>query len=128
MITLLSHLEVCLKFNLICLIIFISGLSWSNPQFKNIEIKNCEKEKQTENFIYRNDFKWGYTIPQIFSLFDNMYISDKKLQQRAYADPSSNIIKLPYSSDQGGDIPLPAAFVQNVLTKQNATLAWQAEA
>lgn len=80
-----------------------------------IHKSNCAPEKSHEAFLYNNDFKWGYTLPEMISRFTEIYQSEKRLKARAYWDSQTEQLKLPYEKYRGGDIVLPEKFVEQVV-------------
>ncbi len=93
------------------LTIFASISSWSAG---NLNAENCVQESPSENFIYHSDFKWGFNLPEMFSVFEKMYASNKRLKNRAYVDQTSGQLILPHNPQQGGNVKIPSSFPQNV--------------
>jgi hypothetical protein len=76
--------------------------------------KRCRPNSGSEQFLYSSDFKWGYGLREMIEKFATIYRSPKRLPQRAFWDTNQKTLKLPFSGDRGGDIPITTDFVQTV--------------
>jgi hypothetical protein len=77
-------------------------------------IADCSKENPNDPIIYSSDFIWDYTLPQLKNKFSEMYVSPKRLKNRAYIDEKTREIILPSVTSQGGPIVITNAFVENI--------------
>ncbi len=100
-----------MKYYVLIILIFVSLTAWAA---KNLNVENCSKESSSDYFIYQSDFKWGFDLPEMLSVFEKMYASNKRLQNRAYLAQKSGQLVLPHSPQQGGDVKVPSSFPQNV--------------
>ena len=98
------------NFILIMLVTVFSILSFA----KNLVTPNCKAQTQSEEVIYTSDFHWHYDLPSMLEHFEKMYLSPKRLFQRAYFDEQKKQYLLPFSDVQGGAVLLPEAFIDSV--------------
>src|SRR5262249_36056874 len=74
--------------------------------------QHCGKD-ETEK-LSTSDFHWNYGLLEMVSRFLEIYESPKRLDRRAYFDTSTRRFILPFESERGGDVVLPASFADNV--------------
>lgn len=78
-----------------------------------VAIENCLAGNSPAKLV-SEDFRWGYSLPELISRFTEIYSSEKRLQKRAYWDSKNQVFKLPYDSNRGGDVVLPLKLVESV--------------
>jgi hypothetical protein len=76
--------------------------------------ERCQATLPGEATLYREDFKWFYSLPEMNARFEEVYQSERRLGQRAYFDRDAGGLKLPYHANRGGDILVPLSFVQSI--------------
>ena len=86
----------------------------SSAATAEVRIENCKPESAGDQFLYNQDFKWGYTLPEMISRFTEIYQSEKRLKKRAYFDIKTQKLILPYDNFRGGPIVLPYRFAEQV--------------
>lgn len=74
----------------------------------------CDQENPNDPIIYSNDFKWDYSLPALKQKFTEMYVSPKRLKNRAYVDKKTKQILLPFNDMQGGSIVITKKFVDQI--------------
>lgn len=55
----------------------------------------CPPPSASEEVIYQSDFRWDYSLPEMKSRFEEMYVSRKRLDNRAYRDEAAGSLVLP---------------------------------
>ena len=95
-----------MKITLLVFTLIITNLS----QAAFLDQSNCLPEKSDEPFLVVQDFKWGYTLPQLLERFVEIYKSDKRLKKRAYWSDEKKALVFPHNSFNGGDIVVPLDF------------------
>lgn len=84
----------------------------SNARAK-VHPENCQPESKSGPFLYNEDFKWGYSLPQLIQRFAEIYNSNKRLKNRAYLD-ERKVIRLPFYEQRGGSVEVDPKFVENI--------------
>ncbi len=80
----------------------------------SFDAARCRPETSADPKIYSSDFRWDYTLPELIARFQEMYVSPKRLERRAYWNAAAGRFELPYLPDRGGAVPLPASFARSV--------------
>lgn len=78
-------------------------------------MERCAPEAAGETPVYADDFKWGYSLGDIKERDKEIYASGKRLGRRAFWNPKTGRLELPYDSGRGGNVPLPEGFVRAVI-------------
>lgn len=99
-------------------ILYLILLTFSLQSFAiRVQYDHCVKEDPNGAFIYAQDYKWGYGLPEMLTKFVEMYGSEKRLMHRAYYDASSQNFKIPLThSLNPTDVPLTLDFAAHVAT------------
>ncbi len=86
------------------------------PGFPDWEavLARCTPPAADEPVVYLNDYKWGALHADMAAQFDEMYESDKRLQDRAYYDAERGELLLPHNESWGGAVVLPRRHVESV--------------
>lgn len=74
----------------------------------------CAPQTPAEPVLTNADFRWDYTLPQLISRFGEILAGDKRLAKRAHFDEARGAYVFPYESARGGDVVLPARFIESV--------------
>ncbi len=80
----------------------------------DVDTANCKKEISGEPVVYAEDFKWNMTLEEIRKKADELYLTNKRLRDRAYYDESLKSFVLPNSPVQGGVVKIPENFITAV--------------
>lgn len=94
------------------LFFFLFSSSFAYTQ--NINFKNCSPENSQSEYVYSDDFKWGYSLSEMVQKSQEIYASRKRLAKRAYWDSTQKSLILPYSAFNGGPVKLAPQFAKNV--------------
>ena len=94
--------------------ILIAPMSSMAQTKKDDPMARCAQSQHQDSPLYSSDFSWGIDLQQLQNLFFNIFKSGKRLPKRAYFEPQSGQIKLPFRSDLGGDVPVPPQFIENI--------------
>lgn len=76
--------------------------------------RRCAPAAKDEPILRQSDFRWNYTLPEILSRSSEIYVSPKRLAERAYWDAKTGAIRLPYLAERGGPVEISPAFVTAV--------------
>ncbi len=95
-------------------VIIIFLLLTTSLTFAKINTLNCQPENVAGPFIYSNDFHWDFSLPELKEKFKQMYLSEKRLKQRAFFNEKTGQIILPFNESQGGNIVITEKFVDQV--------------
>ncbi len=64
--------------------------------------------------LYSSDFRWDYSLAELIHRFFEIYNSPRQLPKKAYWDPKTQKIKLPYEPSRGGDVEISENFVRSI--------------
>lgn len=81
--------------------------------YAEINLQNCKAESNNDQIIYSNDFSWDYNLLELRAKFAEMYVSAKRLKNRAYVNSKGQIV-LPYEASRGGNIVITKTFVEQI--------------
>ena len=83
--------------------------------FSQAEInwQNCKAENSIDPIIYSSDFSWDYSLIELRKKSDEIYMSAKRLKNRAYVNAEGQIV-LPYDISRGGNIVITQSFVEQI--------------
>jgi hypothetical protein len=84
---------------------------------------NCAPETDGEPKLYSSDVRWGLTLPEMMSLYEKLYASDKRLKARAYFNPAKNRYELPHPAEQGGPVAVPDLLIKALARHIEAAFA-----
>jgi len=76
-----------------------------------------------EPVIVSSDYRWDYTLPEMTQRYQEMYVSPKRLKDRARYDAATDRLLLPLPSVWGGPAALPARIVKSVSRHIETALA-----
>ena len=76
--------------------------------------QRCGEVPADEPILYQSDFQWDYSHEAMASRFDEIYVSGKRLQDRAYREEASGDYVLPVSENWGGRTILSKRLVENL--------------
>lgn len=74
----------------------------------------CTPPAEDEEVLYSNDFHWNYTRDEMAARADEIYVSGKRLAERARFDEASSDLLLPMIDQWGGPVVLSRRLVENV--------------
>ena len=81
-----------------------------------LRMDKCARASANDtNVLFEDDFKWGYSLPEIQQKFREIYTSGKRLSQRAYFDQEKNKLMLPPLSESQPPIEIEKKFIQNII-------------
>ena len=85
----------------------------------------CQPEKPDEAHLTANDFRWGYSLPEMLSKMGEIYQTEgKRLPRRLYWDQKKGHYAFPYALSRGGPVRVPLFFIEGVVqTIQSALQA-----
>lgn len=87
----------------------------ASPGGAVFNMTHCAAEAAGETPVYSDDFKWGYSLGDIQERYKAIYGSGKRLGRRAFWNPKTGRLELPYDASRGGNVPLPENFVRAVI-------------
>lgn len=87
------------------------------------DMRRCGPEDPKAKPVYSNDFKWGYSLGDIKTRYEEIYASGKRLGRRAFWNPKTGRLELPYDEARGGPVVLPERFVRAVIGHVEAAFA-----
>lgn len=76
-----------------------------------------------EPAIVTSDFRWDYDLPSMLRRYDEMYVSPKRLKDRARWDAATERLLLPLPASWGGPAVLTARLVKSVSRHIESALA-----
>ncbi|MCM2268382.1 MAG: hypothetical protein NDI60_11500 [Elusimicrobiales bacterium] len=79
----------------------------------------CAPPAAGEEVIYQSDFHWNYPMKEMMERFDEMYVSPKRLDKRAYWDKKANSLVLPSTREDEAPVKIGPALID--------ALRWQIE-
>jgi len=83
----------------------------------------CGPPAEDEPIVYAGDFEWGVSIEVMAQRFDEMYLSGKRLKDRAFYDEETGDFILPIYESWGGTVVLSKRLVENVRMHIEKSLA-----
>lgn len=89
-------------------VLLVAGFSYAE-----INIQNCKAELINDPIIYSNDFSWDYNLLDLRKKSAEMYVSVKRLKNRAFVNTQGQIV-LPYDASRGGNIVITKNFVDQI--------------
>jgi hypothetical protein len=93
------------------IILFLAQYSFADS---NLVVKeNCLPDSKSET-LYSDDVKWGIELPDMLKLYKELYDSNKRLGKRAYLDPQTNSLVLPYMDFRGGVIKVSPQLIETI--------------
>lgn len=80
-----------------------------------VRSQTCAPQVPGEHVIHNEDFLWGETLPQILKRAQDLYIVDKRLDQRAYINAEGQVV-LPMDVFNVGikEVKLSPTFIKSV--------------
>jgi len=87
--------------------------------------QRCQPQSDSDPIVYASDFRWGYTLEDMNSRFDELYKSGKRLTGRAYYEPATDQFIFPHK-ELNGDITkivIPPRFIASVAQHAEEGLA-----
>lgn len=95
-------------------LMFCGPFAFAGNSLPEIAQRCSPLSADSEKNLHSGDFQWGYDLPGMLLKFSQVYRSSKRLSRRAFWDPHSQTLKLPYDQERGGDIIIGSSFVQSV--------------
>lgn len=77
-------------------------------------VERCAPPSSDEPLLYVEDFRFGYTEPEMTERFETVYASGQRLFERAYFDAEHGELVLPNLESWGGDVVLARRLVESV--------------
>lgn len=87
------------------------------------DMRRCGPEDPKAKPVYSNDFKWGSSLDDIKTRYEEIYASGKRLGRRASWNPKTGRLELPYDDARGGPVVLPERFARSVISHVEAAFA-----
>lgn len=104
---------------------FISSIFWvlgalgsalDNPNYIQESIQRCTPQ-ESEDWVYSNDFKWGYTLLEMQDRFLTLYSSSKRLRYRVNYDAQQKSFVIYHGTTTMIPVAIPESFIRNVTTQ-----------
>jgi hypothetical protein len=83
----------------------------------------CTPAAATEPVIMTNDFRWDYNLADMAARYQEMYVSPKRLKDRAFYDTGSNKLILSLPAVWGSKVVLSPRLVKSVTRHVESALA-----
>ncbi|MBW2524668.1 MAG: hypothetical protein JRI23_10855 [Deltaproteobacteria bacterium] len=77
-------------------------------------LARCTPPADDEPVVYSNDFHWNYTTEEMAARFDEIYVSGKRLAERARVEEETGELILPIFEGWGSRVVLSRRLVENV--------------
>ena len=108
-----SIIKFCVG-NYLFLSLFVQAADMPNSSQEE-QLKNrCAPPSSQEEVVYSNDFKWGMSLEEMKTKFEEMYHSGKRLKSRAFHNGKDVVLPI---NNYGGETTyarLTKEFIQNV--------------
>lgn len=78
-------------------------------------LTRCRAETAQDKNVYMSDFSWGYSLQDMLKKALEIYVSGKRLKNRAYYEPALKAYVMPASTSEGAKLTiLNLKFIENI--------------